>query len=77
MTEGWYDVGIMNIGKTSSKATEILRSAPSFSELDTATLNAVARAAIRRVYDPGQMVLIEGQPNSGLSRTCSTAPCES
>jgi CRP/FNR family transcriptional regulator len=39
---------------------------PYFAELDLATLEAVARAAIRREYESGQVVFLEGEPCAGL-----------
>ncbi len=49
-----------------SKAVEILSSIPYFAQLDPATLEAISRAAIRRSFDAGQVVFLEGEPNSGL-----------
>ncbi len=34
--------------------------------LDAATLQTVARSAIKRVYEPGQVVFLEGEPSGGL-----------
>jgi CRP/FNR family transcriptional regulator len=39
---------------------------PYFKNLDPATTQAVAQAAIRRVYEPNQIILLEGEPASGL-----------
>lgn len=47
-------------------ARQILGAASYFSKLDADTLSLVARTARRQVYQPGQVVLIEGQPNAGL-----------
>ena len=45
---------------------ELLRSISYFSGLDEATLNALARVAVRRRYDAGQMIFVEGEPCAGL-----------
>ena len=44
----------------------ILKSVPYFSGLDQATLKAVARTAIRRTYQPNQVILTEGEPSRGF-----------
>ena len=45
---------------------ELLRSIFYFSGLDEATLKALARVAVRRRYDAGQMIFVEGEPCAGL-----------
>lgn len=45
---------------------ELLRSISYLSGLDEATLKALARVAVRRRYDAGQMIFVEGEPCSGL-----------
>lgn len=50
----------------SSKAVEILSSIPYFAQLDTNTLESISHAALRRTFDAGQVVFLEGEPNSGL-----------
>jgi CRP-like cAMP-binding protein len=50
----------------SQKAHSILKAVSYFSELDDAALDSVEQAAIRRAYDPEQVILIEGEPCSGL-----------
>lgn len=45
---------------------ELLRSISYLSGLDEATLNALARVAVRRRYDAGQMIFVEGEPCAGL-----------
>lgn len=50
----------------SQKAHRILSAVSYFSELDDAALDSVEQAAIRRAYDPEQVILIEGEPCSGL-----------
>ena len=37
-----------------------------FSDLDEAALKQVAQASIRHVYHPGQVILLEGEPCTGL-----------
>lgn len=46
--------------------TGLLKSVSYFSELDEAALDLVAQSALRRRYDAGQVVLIEGEPCAGL-----------
>jgi CRP/FNR family transcriptional regulator len=43
-----------------------LSAVPYFAELDPATLQTVAQAAIRREYETGQVVFLEGEPCAGL-----------
>lgn len=45
---------------------ELLRSISYFSGLDEATLKALASVAVRRRYDAGQMIFVEGEPCAGL-----------
>lgn len=47
-------------------AKGILKAVSYFAELDDSALASVERAAIRRAYDPEQVILIEGEPCSGL-----------
>lgn len=44
----------------------LLAAIPYFKHLDTVTLKAVAQAAIRRIYEPNQIILLEGEPAGGL-----------
>ena len=46
--------------------TGLLKSVSYFSELDEAALDLVAQSALRRRYEAGQVVLIEGEPCAGL-----------
>lgn len=50
----------------SEKAKSILQAVSYFAELDDSALASVERAAIRRAYDPEQVILIEGEPCAGL-----------
>ena len=45
---------------------QLLSSVGYFSGLDETTLKAVKQAAIPRNYDSGQLIILEGEPNSGL-----------
>jgi CRP/FNR family transcriptional regulator len=45
---------------------ELLKVVSYFSSLDSAALNLLAQSALRRNYDAGQVVLIEGEPCAGL-----------
>ncbi len=56
----------MNHKKSSSKPHHILESVPYFSGLDEDTFEAITQIAIRRTYEPDQVVLIEGEPTAGL-----------
>jgi CRP/FNR family transcriptional regulator len=48
------------------KAIDAFSKVPSFSGLDQATLEAVARSAIPRAYQEKQVVFLEGEPCAGL-----------
>lgn len=48
------------------EAIDLLASIPYFSGVDAQTLEAIARAAVRRKYEAGQTVFFEGQPSAGL-----------
>ena len=50
----------------SKKAHDILKAVSYFAKLDDAILAPVERAAIRRVYNAEQVILLEGEPCSGL-----------
>ena len=52
--------------ETLQNITQLLRTVSYFGNLDDAALVLVARSAIRRVYDEGQVVLLEGEPCAGL-----------
>lgn len=56
--------GTMNQGE--SLPHNLFKAVSYFSGLDDAALNLVAQSAIRRAYDAGQVVLIEGEPCAGL-----------
>ncbi|MGB3713336.1 MAG: Crp/Fnr family transcriptional regulator [Candidatus Promineifilaceae bacterium] len=45
---------------------DLLSSIPYFAHVDTHSLNAIARSALRKRYDADQVVLLEGEPSSGL-----------
>ena len=45
---------------------KLLRSISYFSGLDEAILKALARVSVRRRYDAGQMIFVEGEPCAGL-----------
>jgi CRP-like cAMP-binding protein len=55
----------MNKGE-SLQNTGLLKVVSYFSDLDDTALNLVARSAIRRILDAGQVLLIEGEPCAGL-----------
>ena len=45
---------------------DLLSSIPYFTHLDAQTLSAIASSAIQRKYAANQVVLLEGEPSSGL-----------
>lgn len=47
-------------------ATKLLASVSYFKSLDPQTFESVARSARSQDYDPGQLVILEGEPASGL-----------
>ncbi|MCD4686568.1 MAG: Crp/Fnr family transcriptional regulator [Anaerolineae bacterium] len=48
------------------RVTELLSSIAYFGILDKTILQSIARAALQRSYDAGQIVFLEGAPSSGL-----------
>lgn len=50
----------------SPHSAALLKAVSYFSEVDSAALNRVAQSAIPRTYDAGQVILIEGEPCTGL-----------
>lgn len=44
----------------------LLKAVSYFSDMDAAALDLVAQSATRRVYDAGQVILLEGEPCEGL-----------
>ena len=46
----------------SSGIAQVLSELPPFSGLDAATLEAIARVAVRRHFDAGQVIYLEGEP---------------
>ena len=56
----------MNKEEALQNTAKLLKAVSYFSSLDAAALKLVAQAAIRRVYDAGQVILLEGEPCAGL-----------
>jgi len=56
----------MNQDEALQNTTRLLKAISYFSGLDAAALRAAAQSAIRRVYDAGQVVILEGEPCTGL-----------
>jgi CRP-like cAMP-binding protein len=52
--------------KTIHKLTDLLAVLPYFKDLDVSTAQAVTQAALRRKYETNQIILLEGEPASGL-----------
>jgi CRP/FNR family transcriptional regulator len=50
----------------SLEQTGLLKAVSYFSDVDRAALQRVAQSAVRRAYDAGQVILIEGEPCTGL-----------
>jgi CRP/FNR family cyclic AMP-dependent transcriptional regulator len=48
------------------EAADLLASIPYFAQVDAQTLSAIAGSATRRSYTADQVVLLEGEPSSGL-----------
>lgn len=48
------------------KARDILKAVSYFSGLDAAALTSLERATFRRVYNVEQVILLEGEPCSGM-----------
>ena len=47
-------------------ASELLRSVPYLAHVEEPALNAVAQRAVKRHYDKGEIVFLEGEPCAGL-----------
>jgi CRP-like cAMP-binding protein len=45
---------------------EVLRGHPCFGDLDSESLDHLAAQAARRTYQPGQAILVEGEPSTGM-----------
>ena len=56
----------MSDGELSPKARDILKAVSYFSGLDAAALTSMERATFRRVYNAEQVILLEGEPCSGM-----------
>ena len=52
--------------KSQPDASRLLKSVSYFASLDDSTLKSVAQVSTRRVFDEGQVILLEGEPCSGL-----------
>lgn len=48
------------------EASKILSAVSYFTQLDSITLETVTKAAIPLVYEPEQLIILEGEPASGL-----------
>ena len=53
-------------GHRMSEIISLFAALPYFKNMDAQTTQAVAQAAIRRAYEPDQIILLEGEPASGL-----------
>ena len=56
----------MNKDEALQNTARLLKAVSYFSNMEAAALKLVAQAAIRRVYDAGQVILLEGEPCAGL-----------
>src|SRR5512139_1637499 len=67
MTRRCKETGLRVMGRSDSlHVTGLLKSISYFSHLDAAGLELLARSAVRHSYDAGQVILIEGEPCTGL-----------
>jgi CRP/FNR family transcriptional regulator len=51
---------------TTLEFSNLVEALPYFKYLDAATIQAVSQAAIRRIVEPNQIILLEGEPTEGL-----------
>jgi len=56
----------MNKDEALQNTAQLLKAVSYFSSMDTTALRLVAQSAMRRVYDAGQVILLEGEPCAGL-----------
>lgn len=56
----------MNKDKALQDTAKLMKAVSYFSNMDAAALKLVAQAVTRRVYDAGQVILLEGEPCAGL-----------
>ena len=56
----------MNQVEALQDTIKLLKAVSYFSDLDAAALKLLVQSAIRRVYDAGQVILLEGEPCAGL-----------
>jgi CRP/FNR family transcriptional regulator len=56
----------MKIDPSYQEASQVLSAVSYFAELDPRTLEAITKSASARLYEPGQLVVLEGEPASGL-----------
>lgn len=66
MNEGEDVRGLQSKGGMSHPAAKILAAVPYLARLDSKALDVLARATIRREYEPGEVVFLEGEPCAGL-----------
>jgi len=56
----------MTTTRASLEAVRVFSTLPSFAGLDAATLEALARSAVARHFDAGQVIYLEGEPATAL-----------
>lgn len=56
----------MKAGPSSRNARQVLSAVSYFAGLDPRTLEAISRSASSQVFEPGQLVILEGEPAAGL-----------
>jgi len=56
----------MNKDEALQNTAKLLKAVSYFSSMDTTALRLVAQSAMRRVYDAGKVILLEGEPCAGL-----------
>jgi len=56
----------MRIDTSFQEASKVLSAVPYFAGLDSRSLESITRSASSHVYDPDELVILEGEPASGL-----------
>ena len=49
-----------------SDAAKVLSAIPSIADLDSSVIDAIARVSVRKTFDAGQIVFLEGEPCVGM-----------
>jgi CRP-like cAMP-binding protein len=57
---------LSDLSSSHGSVVNLLRSLFFFADLPGPELAALAQQALRRTFDPGQMIFLEGEPSAGL-----------